>query len=294
MHIVLLGSTICIHKTHINSCESRSDEHTKTQRGVTMNRLSILSGSLTYEFRMQIRRPALWITFILLGLLLTQFHQPWSRPISSPASDAIIYWTGIVQSFLVVVVGIFLADRLPRDRRLKVDEVLSVQPARLGARLAGKYLGATLATLVPLFVVYSVGVGYILYRWHNLAALPIALATFATIALPGIFFVAAFSLACPAIMWVPLYQFLFVGYWFWGNLLPPVGIPTLSTTILTPVGGYMCTGFFNQQGHEGVCSPGIQGATALQGLESILLLLSLALLVLLVLTQFIRWRQARL
>ena len=106
----------------------------------------------------------------------------------------------------------------------------------------------------------------------------------------SILFIGAFSIACTSFLWVPLYQFLFVGYWFWGNLLPNFGIPTLSETILTPVGGYMCTGFFNPEGREGVCSPGIQGATPLQGVESTLLLLSMAVLVLLALSIFLKRR----
>lgn len=53
----------------------------------------------------------------------------------------------------------------------------------------------------------------------------------------------------------------------------------------------MCTGFFNAGGREGVCSPGIQGATALQGVESILLLLGIAGVVLLVLSIFLKRRQ---
>jgi hypothetical protein len=144
-----------------------------------------------------------------------------------------------------------------------------------------------------MFVIYSSGIAYILFRWHTIQALPLALASFAAIALPGVMCIGAFSIACTAILWVPLYQILFVGYWFWGNLLPDVGIPTLSTTILTPVGGYMCTGFFNQQGQEGVCSPGIQGATASQGVESMLLLLVLAILVIFALTGYLKWQQAR-
>jgi hypothetical protein len=240
---------------------------------------------------MQVRRRSVWITFIALGLTFTVFHQPWYRPITTPTADAIVYWTGEVQSLLAIAVGILLADRLPRDRRTKVAEVLDTLPGALGARICGKYLGSTLATLIPMFGVYSVGVGYIIYRWHDVQALPIALATFATIVLPGILFIGAFSIACPAVMWVPLYQFLFVGYWFWGNLLPNFGIPTLSETILTPVGGYMCTGFFNPGRREGVCSPGMQGATALQGVESILLLLGIAVLVLLVVSLFLNRRQ---
>lgn len=258
-----------------------------------MNQIKSFFGALNYEFRMQIRRRSVWITFIALGLFFTQFHQPWYRPITTPPSEAIVYWTGEVQSFLAIAVGILLADRLPRDRRTKVEELLDTLPGALSARLVGKYLGSTLATLVPMFAVYSVGVGYILYRWHEVSALPLALATFGAIALPGILFIGAFSIACPAILWVPLYQFLFIGYWFWGNLFPDVGIPTLSTTILTPVGGYMCTGFFNPGRHEGVCSPGVEGATAVQGIESILLLLSISVLVMLLLWGYLKWQQTR-
>jgi hypothetical protein len=260
---------------------------------ITMHQRAAFLGALTYEFRMQIRRRAVWITFIALGLFFTQFHQPWFRPTATPASAAIVYWTGIVQSFLAVAVGLLLADRLPRDQRTKVDELLNTLPYTLHTRVVGKYLGSMLATLVPLFAVYTIGVGYILLRWQTLQALPIALASFAAIVIPGVMFIGAFSIACTAILWVPLYQILFVGYWFWGNLLPNIGIPTLSTTILTPVGGYMCTGFFNPQGQEGVCSPGIQGATALQGAESILLLLALAILVIVALTSYLKWQQAR-
>src|SRR5207302_4913010 len=142
-------------------------------------------------------------------------------------------------------------------------------PAALSARLVGKYLGSTLATLVPMFAFYSIGIGYVLYQTHNLLALPLALATFAAIVLPGILFIAAFSIACPAILWVPLYQFLYVGYWFWGNWLGArTGIPTLSETILTPVGTYISSGFFGDSIFP------VQDATAWLAIESMLLLLS--------------------
>jgi ABC-2 type transport system permease protein len=145
-----------------------------------------------------------------------------------------------------------------------------------------------LATLLPMIAFYLVGIGYILVHTHNLLAIPLALAAFATIVLPGILFIAAFSIACPAIMWVPLYQFLFIGYWFWGNLLPPGrGIPTLSNTILTPLGDNMLAGFYGESGLL------IKHATVLQGVESILLLLGLAAFALFVLWRYLLWQQAR-
>jgi ABC-2 type transport system permease protein len=257
-----------------------------------MNRVEALSGSLMYEFRMQIRRRSVWLVFIALGLFLTQFHQPWYRPLSTPASSAIIYWTGIAQSFLALAFGIMVSDRLRRDRQTKIEELLNTLPGVLGARMFGKYLGSTLATLIPMIAVYGAGVVYILLRWHTLSALPVAIAAFAAIALPGVLFISACSIAFPAIMWVPLYQILFVGYWFWGNLLPGFVIPSLSTTILTPVGSAICTGFFNQNKLEGVCSPGIQGVTALQGIESIALLLGLAIVVMFALSGYLKWQRA--
>lgn len=250
-------------------------------------------GVLKYEFYMQLHRRALWISFIALGVFFTQFHQPWFRPITTSASDSIIYWTGIVQSFLAVVAGLLLADRLPRDRRIKVDELFNALPCTVSTRIFGKYLGSTIATLVPMFAIYGIGAAYIVVRWNALRVLPLALVSFAAIVLPGVMFIGAFSIACTAIIWIPLYQILFVGYWFWGNLLPNVGIPTLSATILTPVGGFICTGFFNPHGKEGVCSPGIQGATALLGAESFLLLLGTAILVIVALICYLKWQQAR-
>ncbi|MFL5653431.1 MAG: hypothetical protein ACJ8CB_04530 [Ktedonobacteraceae bacterium] len=119
-------------------------------------------------------------------------------------------------------------------------------------------------------------------------AIPLALETFAAIVLPGILFIAAFSIACPAILWVPLYQFLYVGYWFWGNWLSPrFGIPTLSNTILTPGGGYISAGFFGEDSIHGL------QATPLQGVESMLLLLCIAIFVTLVLWSYLKWQQAR-
>jgi ABC-2 type transport system permease protein len=62
---------------------------------------------------------------------------------------------------------------------------------------------------------------------------------------PPIFFVGAFSIACTTLLWAPLYQFLFVGYWLWTNLNPGEAIPTLNATLLSPAENYVITGFFH-------------------------------------------------
>ncbi len=260
-----------------------------------MNQLPVFFGTLAYEFRMQIRRRAVWITMILLILLVIMAIRRsiggyneflGINNLSLPA--VIANWTDIVNAILPVGVGVLLADRLPRDRRTRVDELFISMPGALSSRLLGKYLGSMLATLVPMFAFYCIGIGYILYQIQNPQVLLLAIETFAAIVLPGILFISAFSIACPSILWVPLYQFLFVGYWFWGNWLGVrTGIPTLSNTILTPVGTYISSGFF------GASLFPVQNATVLQAIESMLLLLSITAFVMVVLWSYLKWQQSR-
>jgi ABC-2 type transport system permease protein len=260
-----------------------------------MNQLPVFFGAVAYEFRMQIRRRAVWITMILLILLIafalsrsTGNFNVFLGLNSYPLQTIIANWTGIINAILPIGVGVLLADRLPRDRRMRVDELFTSMPGALSSRLLGKYMGSMLATLVPMFAFYCIGIGYIFSQIQQPQVLLLAVETFTAIVLPGILFISAFSIACPAILWVPLYQFLFVGYWFWGNWLGAgTGIPTLSYTILTPVGTYISSGFFGDSLFP------VQNATVLQGIESMLLLLGIAVFVMVVLWSFLKWQQSR-
>lgn len=266
--------------------------------------LHYMLGALRYEFRMQVRRPTVWITFIVITiLLLLEFNQgQGSLNITMPAALAhypllsvIADWTFNVNTYLPLCIGALLAGRLPRDRRTKVDELFTTMPATLNARLFGKYLGSMLATLIPMFLVYFGVIGYILYLTHNILVIPLALETFVVIVLPGVLFVSAFSIACPAIMWVPLYQFLFICYWFWNTLWFHKELFNLGRTILSPIGVYIAFGFYRleplETGPHG--DPGIHATPLLAG-ASILLLVGSALLVMFALERFLKWRQARL
>jgi hypothetical protein len=239
---------------------------------------------------MQFRRKAVWITILTFSLLsFTGEASPWQVLGEQPLTDVVAGWAIVVQAFMPIAFGCLLADRLPRDRRLKTGELLDTLPAPHGGRLLGKYLGSTLATLVPISVVYAAGIAYVVIAGGRPDAVPLALLAFAAVNVPGLLFVAAFSVACPAVLWVPLYQFLFVGYWFWGNLLPPYAdIPTLTGTPLTPIGEYAAVGFFGPE--AGIW---IEDATVWEGLASIGLLLSLAALALYVAHRYLRWREAR-
>ncbi len=255
-----------------------------------MERLSAFSTALRYEFRMQIHRLALWATF--LGFAALVFAVAWQGnwthwsgekiPLDSFAS-----WTVIINLFVPPATGILLADRLYRDKKLRTDEIFNTTQGSIGSRLLGKYLGSLLATLIPLLLIYCIGIGFDIFHWQGLIGwqntlhnLPGVLALFLTVILPGQLFIAAFSLVCPMFLWIPLYQFLFVGYWFWGNIFNASrGIPSPSNTILTPFGGYMLAGFFHED--SGMV---VHQATFLQGIESLLLLVGIAMGVL-----FIAW-----
>ncbi|MGI8687640.1 MAG: hypothetical protein ACR2M3_03585 [Thermomicrobiales bacterium] len=245
-------------------------------------------GAARYEFRMQVRRHALWVTFFALGAFLMAFQ--WRNLGSSVEEKSLgqimAGWEFYVSFFLPIGVGAMLADRFPRDYRTHVEELFETVPASPGARLWGKYVGSTVATLIPFFVIYVVGIARMFGARHDLRLVPLALAAFILVNLPGLLFVAAFSIACPVVLWVPLYQFLFIGYWYWGNYLSPHVMPTLSTTWLAPSGKNAMLGLF----HVVFFS---DRRTVLDGVGSIALLLVGAALPLIAAQWYLRWQQAR-
>lgn len=255
-----------------------------------INQVAVLFGSIRYEFRMQIRRRSLWIAMLLVGTLQVLLYVSRASNLMAiynqlSLEQAVAELAIMLTFILPTAFGCLMADRLPRDRRTKVEELFIATPGALSMRLLGKYLGSMSATCIPLLIFYSLGVGFVLHLTGNIQTLPIALAVLVVAILPGILFISAFSIACPAFIWVPLYQFCFVGYWFWGNILNPhEGIPTLSGTILTPSGQFIVTGIFGLKDRI---------ATQWQGIQSVSLLIAIAILVLVALWGGLKWQQAR-
>ena len=258
------------------------------------NALMTMWGVLRYEFRMQIRRPALWLTYGCFALLIartvvSQMNNPYLASLHYSTLQFVAAVTLLTNWLAPLGVGIFLADRLPRDRRTRVDELLQTLPGPLKMRLSGKYLGCVLATLIPAFLVYLVILGIAVWQLHTWIVIPFGLLCYIAIVLPGMLFVAAFSLACSWWIWVPLYQFLFFGYWFWGNLFSPVyGLPTLSGTIFTPFGGFISAGLFHSSSYSWTAN-----ASTTDGVSSLVVLLGIAVLVNTALYYLLKWEQAR-
>ena len=247
-----------------------------------------------YEFRMQARRRSMWLIQLLLApytiirpfVILVHDHP-------SALNAALGAWAFSANTGLPILVGVFLADRIPRDRASGVLDLLDAAPTPPLTRLLAKYAGATAASLLPVLALYAAGVIVLALAWHALAAIPLGIAAFLAINLPGLLFVAAFSVACPALIWPPLYQLLFLGYYVWGNFFTSsTGIPSLSGTLLTPVGAYRSAAFF---GYDPIIRRYLVPADAApwQGLVSISLLLLCAALVLAGAWRYLLWRRAR-
>ena len=231
--------------------------------------IAVFAASLRYEFRMQIRKRSVWIVpglivllFLLIGgSLLRDLFDPAERP--ADPRTAVAGLAVQVHGLLSIGFGCLLADRLIRDDRLRVAPILDATPARPAARLVGKYLGAGAATAIPILVVYlGLAVAYAVHAGAP-AALGWALAACGAVFLPGLLFVAAFALAVPLVMPAPLFRVIFVGYWLWGNVVPPDLMPTLARTLIHPLGGYPLAallGFHGIDGEEVWAGP-LPGAT---------------------------------
>lgn len=216
-----------------------------------------IGASLSYEFRMQVRKRSVWLVpaltvvlFLLIGgSLLRDLFDPAERP--AEARTAVIGLAVQVHTLLTIGYGCLLADRLVRDDRLRVAPILDATPARPGARLVGKYLGAGAATALPILVLYFGFAAAYAVRTGAPGAFGWALAAWAVVIAPGLLFVAAFALAVPLVMPAPLFRVFFVGYWLWGNVVVPDMMPTLARTLIHPLGGYPLDALLDFHGIDG-------------------------------------------
>ncbi len=208
-------------------------------------------GLIRHEFNMSIRRPGLWIAY---GLLFAFYGILWFTPAPGDELEVITYanlwqYAGrfllMFNLFLPLVGGILAADRMQRDFRLGVRELQNSAPLSRPAYILGKYLGVLFSVLLPVFLwVAGFSIALIVTGKAPLGmlyALPVA---FLAMTVPSFAFVTAFSLACPLIMPLRVYQILFTGYWFWGNFLNPDAIPSISETYLEAGGKHVYQGFF--------------------------------------------------
>ena len=250
--------------------------------------LSAFASACRYEFLMQIRRVTVWILILVTGLLLGGLYLFPSS--TDPAYVVAAERTQVFTLFFPITLGILLADRWSRDSSLHTGELLSATPTGPGPRLWGKYLGTVFATAIPTLCVYLLEFLFIAIIRGDAGVLLLELRAFALEVLPSLLFVGAFCIACTQVLPPIVFTVLFVGYWFWANVVPPARIPTINCSLLTANGLYARVGLLGG-GITPPCRPLDISATL--AWENIGLLLGLAVLAMLIAQIYASWRAAR-
>ena len=257
--------------------------------------MSRFIGVFRHEFNMSIRRSGMWIAYGLLFVFYT-VTVLWPSPEESNVFTDATLWQLAGQLaytfnlFLPVAAGILAADRMQRDFRGGVHELQSSTPLSNLVYILGKYFGVLAASLAPVLVWIWVVTACLVVTGNAPINLMYAMTvTFFAMIVPAFAFVIAFSLACPLIMPLRVYQILFTGYWFWGNYIPPEIFPTLNGTLLTAGGMHAYQGYFG--GFHGLQDPLTYTAT-----DATLNLLVLGLCiaaVMTVLNYYLQWQSRR-
>ncbi len=248
-------------------------------------------GIVRYEYGMSVRRKGFWLAFGLLFLFYIvsiSMGNSAAGQANSPADFQLWQTAGqfafLLNLFLPVVGGISAADRLVRDRSSGVDELLHSAPLTRLTYILGKYLGVLLSLLTPVFIILMVMSAWLVLRYGGPASfLTKVFLAFLAINVPAYVFITAFSLACPMIIPLRVYQILFTGYWFWGNYLNPDFFPTLSGTYLTAGGKIPLGAWFSGLSY-------IEHYTTLDGLVNLGLLALCAGLALFALERYLAWQ----
>jgi hypothetical protein len=199
---------------------------------------------------MSIKRKGMWIAYGIVYAFFGMSISPSGSSDGVPLPQIQYLWSYAGQMmfmfnmFMPIVGGIMAADRMQRDFRLGVRELQNSTPLRIPAYILAKYVGVLASVLTPMLLwVLAMGFLSVGFGRAPVSFIGIMLVAFLGMGVPAYAFVVAFSLACPLIMPLRVYQVLFTGYWFWGNYLNPDFFPTLAGTLLTPNGRYVMDGF---------------------------------------------------
>ncbi|MBN1872869.1 MAG: ABC transporter permease subunit [Anaerolineae bacterium] len=253
-------------------------------------------GVVHHEFNMSVRRKGLWIAYALVCLFfaVSLFGPSYDGPHDLFVNENVWQQAGemvyLFNMLIPLIGGILAADRMQRDIQLEVRELQSSTPQSYWSYILGKYTGALLSILLPMLLwIVGVGIFAIVARQAPPALIGTLLLAFLAIVVPSFAFVIAFSLACPLVMPLRVYQILFTGYWFWGNFISPNVLPTISHTLLNASGIYAQQGFFMGSGRTAAEVP----YTALEAWLNILVLGLCASAALFTLKHYLAWKSNR-
>lgn len=260
--------------------------------------MSQFFGVTRHEFNMSIRRPGFWIAYGLLG----SFYAITSMVPSMDGSSDVIppeqiwseagHFVFMFNIFMPLLAGILSADRMQRDFRTGVRELQRSAPLSTPVYILAKYLGVLTSVLMPMFIlVLIVSVLSVIKGLVPAAFVWASLLAFLSIAVPAHAFVVAFSLACPLVMPLRVYQVLFTGYWFWGNLLSPKAFPTISDTVLNAVGQYPLQAYFGM--YTDLTQEAASGFTRPEAMLNLIVLITCIAVALFSIDRYLRWQARR-
>jgi len=157
------------------------------------------------------------------------------------------FWVGAL--LMTLIGGLFVADRISRDKVLMTDEVIWSRPVRAYDVVAGKYLAMVVAMLIsgiPMVVISPIMQAAILRKFQP----EVFVLAYLLIFTPGIIFITSLSLACGTFFGkLKIYYFVFAGYWlFSSNVLFNLGDSPLRYLIYTGQIAYQL--FESQAYHE--------------------------------------------
>ncbi len=258
--------------------------------------MSRFLGLTRHEFIMSVRRPGFWIAYVLLAAFYLVSNL---IPSAHPAEDIIRpeqiwpqagHQVFMFNIFLPLLAGILSSDRMPHDSSTGVRELQRSTPLTVPEYILAKYVGVLLSVLLPMFLLVCLTGALTVLRGLAPSGFlwPLALA-FLTIAVPSHAFVVAFSLAVPAVLPLRIYQVLFTGYWFWGNLLSPQAFPTISDTVLNAAGQYPLQAFFHMYIDSTHKVNG--GFTPPQAVFNLVVLTVCISIALVLLDRYLRWQE---
>ncbi len=237
--------------------------------------MKTLLGVARYEYRMSIMRVGVLIIFLMFTCFYSYIMLSGEATLVEGNTPAEMWGSAAqlafsMNIFFPVMAGIMASDRAVRDRKLGARELLRVTRLRNSGYILGKYLGVSLSIItLQLSLIVLFGLEGMIFQGTGIVFIGMLVLASLVINLPGLLFVTAFSLACPLVIPLRVYQILFTGYWYWGNFLNPEFIPTIAGTLLNASGKYALAAFFNT-------SLGVITATPLEAYLNLAVLLGCA------------------
>ncbi len=238
----------------------------------------------SYEFRMAVRGRVLWICLLpLLGLaILLVLTSPRASGLSS-ASAKVGVWAVLINVLATAGIGVAMADRVGRVRQLGLADLMAAMPVTYTQRLAGTMAGAIAAALAPVAAV-MLTVGIVVGIVDGDPAAPLwAILAFCTVIVPGTAALSTFATALGSVVPLAAARVVVVLVWLWATLFSTriVPLPTVTGTVLSPLGDYVAVGWLHAdriwagQGRPALVSP---QATGLSATVSLFLLLAITCL----------------